>query len=42
MHTLTTCIHEFHYNYIKKQYNANLLFKNTDSSVYEIEANDVY
>ena len=35
-------MYEFHYNYIKKKYNANQLFKNTDSLVYEIEANDVY
>ena len=35
-------MYEFHYNYIKRQFNANLLFKDTDSLVYEIETHDVY
>ena len=37
-------MYEFHYNYIKTKYkNCNyLLFTDTESLVYEIEANDVY
>ena len=39
-----TLMHDFHYNYIKKKYNnrARLLFTDTDSLTYEIEAEDVY
>ena len=35
-------MHEFHYNYIKRKFGANLLFTDTNSLVYEIETNDVY
>ena len=35
-------MHEFHYNYIKRKFSANLLFTDTDSLVYEIETKDVY
>ena len=37
-------MYDFHYNYIKKKYNnrARLLFTDTDSLMYEIEAEDVY
>ena len=37
-------MYDFHYNYIKKKYNnrARLLFTDTDSLTYEIEAEDVY
>ena len=35
-------MHEFHYRHIKKIYNANLLFRDTDSLAYEIEKEDVY
>ena len=35
-------IYEFHYNYIKRKYNANLLFTDRHSLVYEIKTNDVY
>ena len=39
-----TLMCDFHYNYIKKKYNdrAKLLFTDTDSLTYEIEAEDVY
>ena len=39
-----TLMYDFHHNYIKKKYNnrARLLFTNTDSLTYEIEAEDVY
>ena len=39
-----TLMYDFHYNYIKKKYGnrADLLFTDTDSSTYEIEAEDVY
>ena len=37
-------MYDFHCNYIKKKYNnrARLLFTNTDSLTYEIEAEDIY
>ena len=39
-----TLMYDFHYNYIKKKHNnrARLLFTDTDSLTYEIEAEDVY
>ena len=39
-----TLMYDFHYNYIKKRYGdrAKLLFTDTDSLTYEIEAEDVY
>ena len=35
-------MYDFHYNYIKQNYEAKLLFTDTDSLTYEIEAEDVY
>ena len=37
-------MYDFHHNYIKKKYNnrSRLLFTDTDSLTYEIEAEDVY
>ena len=35
-------MHEFHYKYIKRKYNAKLLFTDTDSLVYETKTDDVY
>ena len=39
-----TLMYDFHYNYIKKKYNgrAKLLFTDTDSLTYEIEAENIY
>ena len=39
-----TLMYDFHYNYIKKKYGnrARLLFTDTDSLTYEIEAEDVW
>ena len=35
-------MYEFYYKYIKYKFDANLLFTDTDSLVYEIKAEDVY
>ena len=39
-----TLMYGFHYNYIKKKYGSKgrLLFSDTDSLTYDIEAEDVY
>ena len=34
-------MYEFHYKYIKSKFDANLLFTDTDSLVYEIKTEDV-
>ena len=35
-------MYDFHYNFIKKDFNAELLFTDTDSLAYEIKSEDVY
>ena len=35
-------MHDFHYNFIKKNVDAELLFTDTDSLTYEIKSEDVY
>ena len=35
-------MYEFHYKYIKSKLDANLLFTDTDTFVYEIKTEDVY
>ena len=34
--------YDFHYNFIKKKVDADLLFTDTDSLTYEIKSKDVY
>ena len=35
-------MYDFHYNFIKKHFDDELLFTDTDSLIYEIESEDVY
>ena len=35
-------MYDFHYNFVKKIFNAELLFTDTDSLTYEIKSEDVY
>ena len=35
-------MYDFHYNFIEKNFNAKLLFTDTDSLVYEIKSENVY
>ena len=35
-------MHDFHHNFIKKNFNAELLFTDTDSLTYETKSKDVY
>ena len=35
-------MHDFHYNFIKKNFDVELLFTDTDSLAYEIKSEDVY
>ena len=40
---LSKCfIYDFHYNFVKKHFDAELLFTDTDSLTYEIKSEDVY
>ena len=35
-------MYDFHYNFIKKNFDAELLFTDTDSLTYEIKSENVY
>ena len=35
-------MYDFHYNFIKKNFDANLLFTDTDNVTYEIKSKDFY
>ena len=35
-------MYDLHYNFIKKHFDAELLFTDTDSLTYEIKSEDVY
>ena len=35
-------MYDFHYNFIKKNFDAELLFTDTDSLTYEIKSKDFY
>ena len=35
-------MYDFHYNFVKKHFDAELLFTDTDSLMYEIKSEDVY
>ena len=35
-------MHDFHYNYVKKNFDAELLFTDRDSLIYVIISEDVY
>ena len=35
-------MYEFHYNFIKRNFDAELLFTDTDSLAYEIKSENVY
>ena len=35
-------VYDFHYNFIKKNFNTELLFADTDSLTYEIKSENVY
>ena len=35
-------MYDFHYNFIKKNFNAELLFTDTESLAYEIKSENVY
>ena len=35
-------MYDFHYNFIKKIFDANLLFTDTDSLTYEMKSENVY
>ena len=35
-------MHDFHYNFLKKHFDAELLFTDTENLTYEIKSEDVY
>ena len=35
-------MYDFHYNFIKKHFDAELLFTDTDSLTYDVKSDDVY
>ena len=35
-------MYDFHYNFVKKNFNAQLLFTDTDSFTYEIKSENIY
>ena len=35
-------MYDFHYNYIKRKYDAKLLFTDTDSLTYEVKTENIY
>ena len=35
-------MYDFHYNFIKKNFDAELLFTDRDSLYYEFKCNDIY
>ena len=35
-------VYDFHYNFVKKNFDAELLFTDTDSLTYEIKSKNVY
>ena len=35
-------MYDFHYNFVKKIFDAELLFTDTDSLTYEVKSDDVY
>ena len=35
-------MYDFHYNFVKKVFDAELLFTDTDSLTYEVKSEDVY
>ena len=42
LHLSKCLMYKFDYKYIKRKYNANLLFTDIDSLVYEMKTEDVY
>ena len=42
LHLSKIFTYDYHYNYIKRKFDAKLLFTNSDSLTYEIKAEDIY